>query len=69
MQQTDTAAAAELLGIRWDEAWGIQERAVARGLATKPPLALRRMGADEKAVGHGQDYATLVYNLEKATVE
>ena len=24
---------------------------------------------DEKAVGHGQDYATLVYNLEKATVE
>jgi transposase len=69
MQQTDTAAAAELLGISWDEAWGIQERAVARGLATKPPLALRTMGVDEKAVGHGQDYATLVYNLEKSTVE
>ncbi|MGI0054412.1 MAG: ISL3 family transposase [Thermoplasmata archaeon] len=69
MQQTDTAAAAELLGISWDEAWGIQERAVARGLAAKPPLALRMMGVDEKAVGHGQDYATLVYNLEKATVE
>ena len=69
MQQTDTAAAAELLGISWDEAWGIQERAVARGLAVKPPLLLRQMGVDEKAVGHGQEYATLVYNLEKATVE
>jgi transposase len=69
MQQTDTAAAAELLGISWDEAWGIQERAVARGLAVKPPLALRTMGVDEKAVGHGQDYATLVYNLEASTVE
>ena len=65
----DTAAAAELLGISGDEAWGIQERAVVRGLAAKPPLQLRQMGVDEKAVGHGQDYATLVYNLEKATVE
>ena len=69
MQETDTAAAAELLGISWDEAWGIQERAVARGLAAKPPLQLRQMGVDEKAVGHGQQYATLVYNLEKSTVE
>jgi transposase len=69
MQETDTAAAAELLGISWDEAWGIQERAVARGLAAKPPLALRQMGVDEKAVGHGQQYMTLVYNLEKSTVE
>ncbi len=50
MQETDTAAAAELLGISWDEAWGIQERAVARGLAAKPPLALRQLGVDEKAV-------------------
>jgi transposase len=69
MQETDTAAAAELLGISWDEAWGIQERAVARGLAAKPPLALRQMGVDEKAVGHGQQYMTLVYNLQKSTVE
>ncbi|MGI0131116.1 MAG: transposase, partial [Thermoplasmata archaeon] len=69
MQQTDTSAAAELLGISWDEAWGIQERAVARGLAAKPPLALKTMGVDEKAVAHGQTYATLVYNLETSTVE
>ena len=69
MQETDTAAAAQLLGISWDEAWGIQERAVARGLAAKPPRALRQMGVDEKSVGHGQQYMSLVYNLEKSTVE
>ena len=40
-----------------------------RGLATKPPMELRQMGVDEKAVGHGQKYMTLVYNLEKRTVE
>ena len=42
---------------------------MARGIARKPPLVLRPMGVDEKAVGHGQQYATLVYNLEEATVE
>ncbi|EQD79694.1 transposase IS204/IS1001/IS1096/IS1165 family protein, partial [mine drainage metagenome] len=51
MQETDTSGAAELLGLSWDEAWGIQERAVARGLAAKPPLLLRQMGVDEKSVG------------------
>ncbi len=69
MQQADTAAAAEPLGISWDEAWGFQERAMARGPAVRPPLTLRTMGVDEKAVGHGQDYATLVYNLEASTEE
>lgn len=69
MQQTDTSSAAQLLGISWDEAWGIQERAVARGVARKPPLALRLMGVDEKAVGRGHQYMTLVYDLERSTVE
>jgi hypothetical protein len=40
---------------------------VALGLAREPPVALRTMGVDEKAVGHG--YATVVDNLEMATVE
>jgi transposase len=68
-QETDTKGASKILRLSWDEAWGIQERAVARGIARKPPLVLRLMGVDEKSVGHGQQYATLVYNLEKGTVE
>ena len=68
-QETDTKGASKILRLSWDEAWNIQERAVVRGIARKPPLVLRLMGVDEKAVGHGQQYATLVYNLEKGTVE
>ncbi len=69
IQETDTQGAGKILKLSWDEAWGIQERAVARGLTAKPPLVLRQMGVDEKAVGHGQQYMTLVYNLENSTVE
>lgn len=68
-QETDTKGASKILRLSWDEAWHIQERAVIRGQARKPPLDLRLMGVDEKAVGHGQKYATLVYNLEKGRVE
>lgn len=68
-QETDTRGASKILRLSWDEAWGIRERAVARGIARKPPLVLRFMGVDEKAVGHGQQYSTIVYNLERSTVE
>lgn len=68
-QETDTKGASKILKLSWDEAWGIQKRAVARGLARKSPLVLRKMGVDEKSVGHGQQYMTLVYNLENSTVE
>lgn len=69
MPPTDTLAAAELLGINSDEAWGIQERAVVRGLVAKPPLAQKTRGVDDKAVGHRPYYATQVYHLEKVTGE
>ena len=68
-QETDTLGSSRILKLSWDEVFGIQKRAVERGLLRKPPLALRKMGVDEKAVGHGQQYMTLVYNLEKGTVE
>ena len=68
-QETDTKGASKILKLSWDEAWNIQERAVVRGLARKPPLVLRLMGVDEKAIGYGQQYMTIVYNLEKGTVE
>ena len=68
-QETDTKGASKILRLSWDEAGNIPERTVVRGIARKPPLVLRLMGVDEKAVGHGQQYATLVYDLEKGTVE
>lgn len=69
IQETDIKGASKILHLSWDETMHIMERAVERGKAAKPPLVLRQMGVDEKAVGHGQQYMTLVYNLEKGRVE
>lgn len=67
--ETDTKGASKILKLGWDEVWGVQERTVARGMRAKPPIALRFMGVDEKSIGHGHQYATMVYNLETSTVE
>ena len=64
-------AASELLGITWDEADGIKQRAVNRGLARKEPKVCEHIGVDEKRCGHGQNYVTIVADTGKkrATVE
>jgi len=50
--------ATEILRISWDEAWGIQQRAVERGLAAKETRTIAAIGVDEKAVAKGQRYMT-----------
>jgi len=45
------------------------DRAVARGLAAKPHVVPAKIGVDEKAAGRGQDYITVVSNLETGCVE
>jgi len=54
------AKAAELLDITWDQADGIKQRAVVRGLALRSFDGLEYICVDEKAVGHGHDYVTVV---------
>lgn len=66
---TDVKKAAVLLGITWDEAWGIMERAVVRGRKAKPSAVPALLGVDEKAIAKGQRYMTLVCDLEQGTVE
>jgi transposase len=66
---TDIQAAAGLLRISWDQAWGLMERAVARGLQRKRRRVIPFLGIDEKAVGKGQEYFTLVMDLTRSTVE
>ena len=65
----DVASAAKLLGISWDEAWHLMDRAVTRGLAAKPLNVAARVGVDEKAAGKGQDYITVVSDLDAGTVQ
>jgi transposase len=67
--ETDVAGAAKILGITWDEAHHLMQRAVARGRARKPRGLARRIGIDEKAIAKRHKYLTVVSNLDRGTVE
>ncbi len=58
-------AACMLLGISWDQAWRILERAVDRGLARRELTdTLHHVGIDEKSFGRGQSYGSLLTDLD-----
>jgi transposase len=60
--------AAELLGLSWDQAHRIMQRAVERGLARRRLTGLRHVGLDEKSFKKGQDYVTTLTDLDGARV-
>ncbi len=69
MKETDISGAANILKTSWDQCWGIMERAVARGRATKEHQVPALLGVDEKAARKGHSYLTLVYDIAGGTVE
>jgi transposase len=69
LKETNIEGAGKILRLSWDEAWNIMDRAVARGRNRKRRSAVKKMGVDEKSLGKGHNYLTLVYDLEAATVE
>ena len=61
LQQCATAEACEILKLSWEQADGIKQRAVDRGLAQRSKEAsYRRLCIDEKAVEHGHQYVTII---------
>ncbi|QDV61088.1 ISL3 family transposase [Crateriforma conspicua] len=67
---TQTVQGAQgILKTSWDETWHILKRAVARGQARKSAKPMPRIGIDEKAFRKGQNYITLIYDLDRSTVE
>ena len=69
LKECDVTGVMRLLGTSWDATWGVMERAVARGRARKEQRVPARIGVDEKAVGKGQDYESLVVDLDRGIVE
>jgi transposase len=69
LKECDVAGAGRLLRTSWDETWHLMERAVARGQAVKEVVVPALVGVDEKSAGRGQDYITVVSDLERGTVE
>src|ERR1017187_744450 len=68
MLECSITGACSILGMSWDEAGGIKQRAVKRGLARKVPAVMARLCVDEKGMGRGQDYLTIVAQVtEQAT--
>jgi transposase len=63
LQACSAAKAGGLLDISWEEADGIKQRAVRRGLANRQLNGLEYVCVDEKGVGHGHDYVTIVTGL------
>jgi transposase len=56
--------ASDLLRISWEEARGIMERAVTRGLSRREAEVIRYLGVDEKAIRKGHRYVTILTDLE-----
>lgn len=69
---TSTSRACELLRISWGQADRIKQRAVKRGLNRKGEALIRRLCIDEKSIGRGHQYLTIVLNADDpngATIE
>lgn len=55
--------ASDLLRISWEEARGIMERGVKRGLSRRDAEVIRYLGVDEKAIRKGHRYVTILTDL------
>ena len=69
LKECDVTGVKRLWGTSWDETWGVMERAVTRGLSRKVKRVPTRIGVDEKSVGKGQNYESIVCDLDRGTVE
>jgi transposase len=69
LKECDVTGASHLTGTSWDEAWGIMERAVARGMSRKSKDIPLFLGIDEKSFAKRHRYETLVCDLTSGTVE
>jgi transposase len=61
-------AAAALLGLSWDAAQTIMDRAVERGLERREANPILHVGIDEKSFGKGHDYITVLTDIDGSRV-
>lgn len=64
----NTSAVSSLLGLSWDEVDGIQQRAVARGLARRELEPVRHLGVDETSFQRRHEYVTVVVDADRGRV-
>lgn len=64
LKEATPSAVARRLNLSWDEARGIQERAVRRGLARRVSEPVARIGIDEKSFLKRHQYVSVVVDLD-----
>ncbi len=69
LKECDVTGVTRLSETTWDETWGVMMRAVTRGLARKEKRVPARIGIDEKSIGKGHNYESIVCDLDRGTVE
>ena len=69
LKESNVTGCCRLLGVSWDQGWGVLERAVRRGRARKPHRVPEYLGVDEKSFARRHRYETLVCDLEHGTIE
>ena len=60
--------ASKLLRLSWDAVHAIMERAVERGLQRRNEEPIKYVGIDEKSFGKGQDYISLMVDIDGSRV-
>ncbi|HYW32836.1 MAG TPA: ISL3 family transposase [Gemmatimonas sp.] len=68
LKDATPTAVSRRLGLSWDEARGIMERAVRRGLARRPSAPVARLGIDEKSFLKRHQYVSVVVDLDRCCV-
>jgi transposase len=68
-QECSVESTSRLLNLDWHTCWNVQQKAVERGFSRKPHAIPARIGIDEKAFAKGHKYETLVYDIDRGTVE
>lgn len=60
--------ASQLLKLSWDTTHALMERAVDRGLEHRQEEPIEYIGIDEKSFGSGQDYVSIMVDLDRSRV-
>lgn len=68
LEEASIKAVAERMQLTWDQVDGVLQRAVARGLARRGPLAPRNIGVDETSYQKHRQYVTVVNDAESGNV-
>jgi transposase len=68
LREMTPRAVSRLIGISWDQAEGILDRAVRRGLARRVDEPVRYLGIDETSFQKRHEYVTVVSDLQRGRV-